>query len=188
MQMYELAKNILSLSKDNKLNKVRFAKTIYFVHKELIRSNLASKDSFRYIRMPLGPVPQDFMDIDKIGNDIKVEKINSPRLQFDAFSYSTNKPFKGSKEVKSIISSTLIKLQNYQTSNLVEASHMDPSWLSRPNGIVYSITDDDLKNGLEILEITKRNTKDENDAMRRALINGMLKDIVEETTNLEYSP
>lgn len=187
MQMYVLAKNILSLSKDNKLNKVRFAKTIYFVHKELIRKGLATKDSFHYIRMPLGPVPQGFMDIDKMDSDIKVEKINKPDLQFNAFSYTTDRPFEGSEEVKSVITSTLAKVQNYQTSNLVEASHMDPSWLSLPNGAVYEITDDDLKNGLEILEITKRNTKDENDIMRRALISGMLKDIVEETTSLEYS-
>lgn len=56
MNLYQLSKTILLLNKAP-INKVRFARVIYFVHKELIRKKFMSAEDIAYIRSPLGLSP-----------------------------------------------------------------------------------------------------------------------------------
>ena len=190
MRMEELAKNILALETSHSLSKVRFAKTIYFVHKELIRNGLLSKDSIQYIRMPLGPVPMGFMEISSTCPEITAKKEQSGLgLAYATENYSTKAEFSGTAEEKTVIAGTLDTLRKYQTSSLVETSHKDPSWLSHRNSDEYYITDDDMKNDLSILEKFFANSstaEDEEDKMQANLVRGMLNDIVSESTALEY--
>jgi len=186
MDMKRLARNILSLENSHTLSKVRFAKTIYFVHKELIRNSLLSKDSIQYIRMPLGPVPLGFMELTKICPEITSAK-HKTGLAYETENFSTEAIFDGSEQEKTVILGTLNTLRKFQTSNLVDTSHKDPSWLNHKNSEYYFITDDDMKNDLSILEAFFVNTNDdEEDKMQASLVRGMLKDIVSESTKLEY--
>ena len=186
MKMERLAKNILSLESGHTLSKVRFAKTIYFVHKELIRNNLLDKDSIQYIRMPLGPVPLGFMEITKSCPEITSTK-KKTGLAYETENFSTRSNFDGTRQEKTVILGTLNTLRRFQTSNLVDTSHKDPSWLNHKNSEYYYITDDDMKNDLSILEALFINTAvDEEDKMQASLVRGMMKDIVSESTKLEY--
>ena len=186
MSMRKLAKNILALEGSHTLSKVRFAKTIYFVHKELIRNDLLAKDSIQYIRMPLGPVPFGFMEITKSCPEITSTKAKTG-LAYETENFSTRAKFDGTEQEKTVIVGTLETLRKFQTSNLVDTSHKDPSWLNHQNSERYYITDDDMKNDLSILETLFTNTvDDEEDKLQASLMRGMIKDIVSESTKLEY--
>ncbi len=184
MKMNILAKNILALEKSS-LSKVRFAKTIYFVHKELIRNNLANKEDFKYIRMPLGPVPDGFMQLTSIDNEIKSERVKNIRLAYESIEYSTEAEFKGSDEERNVIEKTLKTLRDHNTSSLVNASHEDSSWKENKNGVLYYVTDLDMKNDLSML-CAAVNANNDSDNMQASLVRGMLQDIVSESTGLEY--
>ncbi len=184
VQMTDLARNILALGKVP-LTKVRFAKTIYFVHKELIRNNLANKSDIQYIRMPLGPVPEGFMQLTEANPEITCQKVRNPQLAYEAVEYSTQSEYRGAEEAKTVILGTLKTLRKFNTSNLVDTSHQDPSWQLHKNGDVYFIGEDDMARDLSILERMK-NSGNENNRMQASLVNGMIDDIVAESTALEF--
>ena len=186
MNMERLARNILALERGYTLSKVRFAKTIYFVHKELIRNKLLAKESIQYIRMPLGPVPLGFMELTDICPDITSFK-QKTGLAYEAENFTTKVGFDGTEQEKTVILGTLSTLSRFQTSSLVDASHKDPSWINHENSDRYFITDADMKNDLRVLEKLFVDTaNDEEDKMQASLVRGMLKDIVSESTKLEY--
>ena len=187
MDMEKLARNILALEKGHSLSKVRFAKTIYFVHKELIRNGLSAKGSIKYIRMPLGPVPDGFMKLTETCPEITSYKQRTG-LAYETENFSTKANFDGTEQEKVVILGTLDTLRKFQTSSLVDTSHKDPSWFNHRNGEHYDITDDDMKNDLSILETFFAGADDdeEEDKMQASLVRGMLEDIVSESTKLEY--
>ena len=183
--MERLAKNILALEENHQLSKVRFAKTIYFVHKELIRNNLLDRKSFQYIRMPLGPVPAGFMEITLSCPEITSEKENTG-LAYATEKFTTTAVFDGTEKERQVISGTLNTLRKFQTSNLVDTSHRDPSWINHKNSEQYYISEDDMENNLSILEQFSTSAIDEKDNMQASLVRGMMNDIVSESTKLEY--
>src|SRR3989344_4400740 len=70
--LYNLAIEILKLHPGQ--SKVKFAKLIYFLHKELIRSSLVNSNDLLFVRMPLGPVPVDFMNLqNQEGIDVSMQ-------------------------------------------------------------------------------------------------------------------
>lgn len=185
--MEKLARNILALEDDHMLSKVRFAKTIYFVHKELIRNRILSKESIEYIRMPLGPVPKGFMSITMSCPDIYSSQQKNG-LAYETQLFHSDTAFDGTAEERKIIDGTLSKLRAYSTSDLVETSHKDPSWLNHKNSDNYFITDEDMSNDLSVLDTCQQNNNDndEDDRLQASLIRGMINDIVAESTKLEY--
>ena len=185
MSMEKLARNILSLEEGHQLSKVRFAKTIYFVHKELIRNGLMARDSFQYIRMPLGPVPHGFMKLTFLCPEIALEK-EKTGLAYATEKFTTAASFDGNEEERRVIKGTLDTLRKYQTSSLVDTSHRDPSWIEHKNSAQYYISENDMKNDLSILEQFSTSVNDENDKMQASLVRGMMNDIVIESTRLEY--
>lgn len=180
-----LAKEILN-NEPNGLSKVRFAKTIYFIHKGLTLKNLTQSDAMRFIRMPLGPVPVGFMDL-HTDSEIII-KTSSSSLAYNTETYllkEYNEQF--DKLHRETIASLVGTLRNVPTSELVEISHKDPSWNIHMNGSEYVISDEDLSNGLPNQDEAK-NLSPEIDEQRiqAQLVEGMLHDIVEESTLLEY--
>lgn len=177
-----LAKNILALER-NPISKVRFAKTIYFVYKELVRNQLVDIKSLKFIRMPLGPVPDGFMAL----SDDAIKITHTPAgsgLIYESVNYHTDALFNGSNAEKNIIQKTLNILRKNSTSELVEISHKDYSWLNNKNGNRYHITDKDMANNLSLL--TDTTNQDNDDRLQASLVRGMLDDIVSESTDLEY--
>jgi hypothetical protein len=177
-----IAKGVLSLRTDG-LSKVRFAKTLYFVHKELVRASLLNAQAIAYIRMPLGPVPDGFMLLDD-DTDIKVNQ-RPTGLIYDTSVFSLSGVFAVPVQLKTSISKTLAKLDDFSTSQLVEISHRDPGWIEHTNGQRYFISSRDLRNTLPKKTLKLDEIHDEQ-AMQAKLIDGMLTDIVEESTALEY--
>ena len=51
MNLYELSKAILAVSQQP-IDRVRFTKTIYFIHKELIRKGQMKPEDIPYLRLP----------------------------------------------------------------------------------------------------------------------------------------
>ena len=77
------------------------------------------------------------------------------------------------------------QLNKLTTSDLVEKSHQEPSWIENINGAMYFISDADLAKPLP------KNTEmtvggDENQRLQEKLVEGMLDDIVSGSTSLEY--
>ena len=189
MTLYDLAKIILLLEKEP-ITKVRFAKTIYFVHKELINRGFCSVTEIQYVRMPLGPVPSGFMTLTVEYPDI-ISKAFSTGLPYNSTVYSTppnkkrllfnRKP----NPLEKVIGEILDTLRSVTTSSLIEISHRDPSWISNSNGYTYTISEADLKNPLPQKGIHTR-SGDDNQLIQASLVRGMIDDIVSESTDLEY--
>ena len=196
MNMQELARLILSINAAP-LNRIRFAKTIYFVHKELIRKGMMQPEDISYIRSPLGPVPEGFLTL-ALAPSILLRKTATPLLSFDAEEYlinpeypETSPPLISQSRLQPLIKRVLDLLNAHSTTALVEASH-DPSWLSHPNGVHYLISTTDLKNMFPFpqirikIRIKRKKPSSQAGALQANLLRGMLKDIVQESTDLEY--
>lgn len=185
-KLYQLAKVILLIEKDG-LSKVRFAKTIYFVHKELARLGVMERGELEYIRMPLGPVPNGFMRLADDHTDIKTI-VKHTGLLYDALTYKMAWPShfiaKRSNPLYLKIEEILSRLHNISTSSLVEISHKEPSWIRHKNGDVYSIALVDMTRPFPVSG--GKTDVDENQRMQASLVKGMLEEIVEESTALEY--
>lgn len=195
MRLYDLASLILYLNHEP-ISRLRFARTIYFVHKQLIRKKLMHPEDIAYLRLPLGPVPEGFMTLTFDHSGISVRPISSSILSYEAeefvFSGSTGELIlrDGHESLYHVIEKTLAALKVHSTSELVAASH-DHSWLTHANGERYFLTAADLKNTFPFIAISlrfrlKRPTNNEIGLLQATLLRGMLNDIVRESTDLEY--
>lgn len=196
MNLNELSRAILSLSQ-TPISKIRFARIIYFIHKELIRKGFMKPDDIIYRRAPLGPVPEALPSLTLNTNHIILKQSDSP-LSYANESYTiannTNEDqetllLEQYRDILSVIDRTLQALAPYNTSELIEASH-DPSWQQHYNGSDYTITQADLKNNFPFNLLHKPRPKKSpaNDLgqIQANLLRGMLADIVKESTGLEY--
>lgn len=195
MNLQELARLILTVNA-RPLNRIRFAKTIYFVHKELIRKGIMHSEDIAYIRSPLGPVPEGFLAL-ALSPYILLQKTNA-LLSFEAEEYLINPhhtesgpPLASYTRLQPLVKKTLDLLETHPTASLVEASH-DPSWLNHPNGARYFIKPTDLKNTFPYaqirikIRIKRKKPNNQTGALQANLLRGMLHDIVQESTDLEY--
>lgn len=199
MNLYQLSKTILLLNKAP-INKVRFARVVYFVHKELIRKKFMSPEDIAYIRSPLGPIPEGLLKLTLEHPNI-IASPASDRPSFAAEEYTINLSeseqaeetlmLEQYRDVLKATERTLKALSAYSTPELVEASHADPSWNANFNGARYLITPADLKNPFPFATIRvkiriKRPASNELGALQANLLRGMMQDIVKESTDLEY--
>lgn len=181
--LYELATRILLLE-EIPLSKVRFAKTIYFVHKALIQKNILTDDYIQYYRMPLGPVPFGFMTLDSDYSDIITEKIPTG-LSYNSILYSTISKRKEIDTLNISIKNILNDLKNVSTSELIDSSHLDKSWVDNLNGTLYTMSKEDYDNKLPFNKSPSA-AVNEDQSIQANLVRGMVKDIVDESTDLEY--
>jgi len=179
-----LAKYLLLQEPKQGISKVRLAKFIYFTHKALVQHELADISDLGFIRMPLGPVPQGFKELT---ND------SSITMDREATGLSYNKQvfrYSGSVDVNDSVYRTVqevyAQLNTLPTSALVEESHKEPSWLHHVNGDEYVITKEDLKLPLPASHVSQMTQERDNQLLQARLVEGMLDDIVEESTRLEY--
>lgn len=200
MNFYELSRTILLLNR-KPIGKIRFARLIYFVHKELIRKKFMTPDAIGYIRSPLGPVPENFLSLAE-KDDIISKKSDSADLSYASEEYTIDANarlddpetalLEQYREILKQIERTLAALNQYSTPDLVEMTHQDPSWQTHPNGELYYISAADLKNAfpfstLAPIRIKIRFSKPtRTGAMQAKLLRGMINDIVKESTDLEY--
>lgn len=178
-----LAKDILA-SSQTPITKVRFAKIIYFVYKSLILNKVVDNQQIAFIRMPLGPVADGFMDLFKDGDiEITTDDIG---LLYNREKYSLkNKGAYSSKN--SQISKILSQLDNVSTSKLVSVSHMEPSWINNPNGHKYYIGPKDLELSLPLSkENILLDEAMDNQLIQSKLVSGMIDEIVLDSSALEH--
>lgn len=191
MNLCDIAKIILVVE-NRSVSKVRFAKTIYFVHKELIRCGMMKREDIAYIRMPLGPVPVGFMTLADDCKDIRVDKADSDGLAYDTENYSIVKRRFGSagafksNSLRTAVEKVLVLVRPKRTSELVEISHEEPSWKNKTNGQRFFISDADMENKLVGNSHLSDEYQGEQESMQASLIRGMIDDIVDESTSLEY--
>ncbi len=194
MTLPELATAILWLNQAP-ISRIRFTKTIYFVHKELVRKHLMTPEDITYLRLPLGPVPEGFMSLTMESLNIQVRPVSNHNLSYEAEEYvsagvtslqnlETNPP------LRSAIVRTLAALNTHTTNELVKASY-DPSWLTHPNGSRFHLSAADLKNTFPFSQIRikirlRRPRRNDIGALQATLLRGMIDDIVRESTDLEY--
>lgn len=197
MTLYELSKTILLLNK-NPINKVRFARIIYFVHKELIRKKFMSSEDIAYIRSPLGPIPEGFLRLTLEHPNIITHPATGPSFAAEEYAIKPTDADEAEetlmleqyREVLKATERTLKALSPYTTPELVEASHADPSWNTNFNGARFLITSADLKNPFPFvavrIKIRVKPAPSELGALQANLLRGMMRDIVKESTDLEY--
>lgn len=179
----QLCRRILSEIPEG-ISKVRFAKILYFTHKTLVQKDLSSVDQMEFIRMPLGPVPVGFMDLSDA--NIIVEDSHKPELSYDKQVYKLNIQLKLDGPIQNAVRCGLEILSKFQTSELVEISHKEPSWLNHFNGQQYYLTTDDLKILLPRLGESQLNSDLDSQRLQAHLVEGMLDEIVADSTSLEY--
>ena len=198
MDLYQLSKTILLLNK-TPINRVRFARTVYFVHKELIRKKFMSPEDIAYIRSPLGPIPEGLRRLALEHPNI-IASPASNRPSFAAEEYTLNSSdaedteetlmLEQYREILKTVERTLKALSLHTTPELVEASHADPSWTNNFNGARFIITPADLKNPFPFstirIKIRVKPAPNELGALQANLLRGMMQDIVKESTDLEY--
>lgn len=179
----DLARQILATSESG-VSKVKLAKLIYLTHKWLIQNDMAKKNDLEYIRMPLGPVPSNFGSISKDpAIEIREENVG---LSYNRVIFFLKKKYVGKIE-RNGAEEVIIKLNKFPTSTLVNYTHSEPSWMKHVNGSVYKISKQDIKRPILKL-VRKRNITKENDSQRLQghLVNGMIDEIVDTSTSLEY--
>jgi hypothetical protein len=181
-----LAKEVL-FNTPGGLTKVRFAKILYFVHKGLVNKNLSSFDDLKFIRMPLGPVPVGFKDLVE-DEDIQVTDVKKTPLSYDMQLYMLIRSGHYLNDNASeVVRSVVDNLKQLPTSYLVEEAHKDPSWINHVNGDEYFIGQDDLNLGLPSGRAnTPQDPSEDAFRLQAKLVEGMLDEIVEENTSLEY--
>lgn len=181
-----LAKEVLHTQPQG-ISKVRFAKIIYFVHKGLVQWNIATVEQLQFIRMPLGPVPVGFKELT---DDVMIEvtEIKNSSLTYNAQTYKLrNNTIDIASKYESYIKQIVENLKPLQTSELIEISHKEPSWLHFQNGDEYYLSKEDLQQSLPTRKTTSDISKEMDDQRIQArLVEGMLSDIVDESTSLEY--
>lgn len=180
-----LAKQILSFEKEG-ISKVRFAKILYFTHKGLVQKGIVQASEMRFIRMPLGPVPVGFNDLSSPDIEVHIEPSS---LSYNKQVYSLKTPAAApstgyTDTVKKIVG----ELRSFPTSSLVEISHQEPSWKNNPNGKEYVISTEDLKLSLPGGNPASLTQERDDQLLQAKLVEGMIDDIVEESTSLEYPP
>jgi len=183
--------NLINVSKqilnaEPGLSKVCFAKIIYFVHKGLVKKELVGLEDLRFIRMPLGPVPVGFMEITQSQTGIRIEEAASGGLVYNAQKYFSDEDSNLPDNIKVAVSEMAKVLARFSTSTLVERSHRDPSWIERSNGEEYSITVADLANPVPSRTKAELEPDIDNQNLQGLLLSGMVNDIAEESTKLEY--
>lgn len=179
-----LAKEILQEVPQG-LSKVRFAKILYFVHKGLVQREKNDLDAVRFIRMPLGPVPVGFKELinDK---DIQVIETATNPLIYDKQVYKLKDELSISNIRTEAIKKILSLLISFTTSELVTIAHREPTWLNHRNGDEYYLSDQDLVIPLPSKGGKKMDRDLDNQHLQAKLVEGMLNDIVDESTTLEY--
>lgn len=182
--LHLLAKQILQVVPDG-LSKVRFAKILYFTHKGLVLKRLSSVKDMEFIRMPLGPVPVGFMELSEDRDIVIVQSPSS--LVYDKELYT----FRGSgscfvNNVALEIQKIVNGLNNLTTSELVKIAHQEPSWIRHKNGDEYFLEDDDLKISLPTRRKAEISSDIDEQHLQARLIEGMLDEIIDESTSLEY--
>ena len=183
--LHLLAKQILKVIPDG-LSKVRFAKILYFTHKGLVQKNLSSLKDMEFIRMPLGPVPVGFKELSQ-DPEIEVTEMGISPLVYDKQIYvlqGMDDYFKD--ERLRVIQETSLQLNKLTTSQLVSIAHQEPSWLNHKNGDEYFLEQADLKIGLPTSNFSNISSEIDNQHLQAKLVEGMLDDIVDESTSLEY--
>lgn len=179
--LYNLSIEILKLYPGQ--SKVKFAKLIYFLHKELVRSGLVNTKALSFVRMPLGPVPVDFMDLQNQEGIIVSEQTTSLLYNSQVYNYSGSYNPDLSDSIISMTKGTIMSLIQMSTSDLVELSHQEDSWKKYSNGDVFEISDCDMETFIpKILKLSKENDS----SLQEKLVSGMLSDIVASSTSLEY--
>lgn len=179
-----LAKEILAHAA-SPVPKVRFAKIIYFAFKQMVLSGVAKEYDLAFIRMPLGPVADGFMDLssdpqiviikDDVGLSYNREKYSLKEQVINEYIQSN------ASEIKHVLS----RLQNVATSDLIASSHKDSSWISNRNGAKYYITSEDVRNPFPSAR-SRINEKIDDQLVQSQLINGMLDDAVNDSSALEH--
>lgn len=178
----KLTLDILSVS--NGVSKVKLAKIFYLTHKWLVQNNLAKSKDWAYIRMPLGPVPIHF-------NTLKKSDLIKINTEPTSLSYNMEVYYLmpgvdvvlDNKKIKDTISF----LAKFSTSDLVDYTHNEPSWLKYDNGSEYIMSELDIKRKFPMTNKTGAyNAIEDNQTLQSQLIEGMIDDIVEVSTALEY--
>lgn len=183
--LHLLAKQILKVIPEG-LSKVRFAKILYFTHKGLVQKNLSAPNDMEFIRMPLGPVPVGFKDLSQ-DPEIEVTEMATSPLVYDKQLYvlqGMNNYFEDER-LKAIQEISLL-LNRLTTNQLVSIAHQEPSWLNHKNGDEYFLEKDDLEIDLPILKSSSVSSEIDTQHLQAKLVEGMLNDIVDESTSLEY--
>lgn len=197
MNLYELARTILLLN-HSPINRVRFARIIYFIHKELIRKKFMSPEDIAYIRSPLGPIPEGLLHLALEHPNIITHPATGPSFAAEEYAIDLSDTdeteetlmLEQYREVLKATERTLKALSPYTTPELVEASHADPSWINNFNGARFFIAPADLKNPFPFtairIKIRVKPAPSELGALQANLLRGMMQDIVKESTDLEY--
>lgn len=180
-----LAKYLLSFEPKEGISKVRLAKLIYFAHKGLVQQGLSEIDELKFIRMPLGPVPLDFKAL--AGEPAIGTHQVATTLSYNKQVFTLN----GDLAVKNdpryeYIKNIYKQLRTLSTSTLVAESHKEPSWMKYHNGAEYYMEKDDVLLPLPSITDARIPQEVDNQLLQARLVEGMLDDIVEESTLLEY--
>jgi len=164
-------------------SKVKFAKLIYFTHKELVRAKLVASEDLDFVRMPLGPVPTGFMALQEY-KGIKISQ-QATALMYNSqvYQYVGDEESQFSDEIKTNIAQTLKVLNRMSTTAIVDLAHKESSWKKYINGSTYQISNDDLETSLPL---RPRVGKEDDVNLQEQLVEGMLSDIVASSTSLEY--
>lgn len=179
--LYNLAVEILKLYPGQ--SKVKFAKLIYFVHKEMVRSGQVKTNELSFVRMPLGPVPVGFMEL---GNrdGIEVSELKTSLLyNSQVYNYSGSEKPELSDAIISLAKNTLKHLTPMSTSDIVELSHQEDSWKKLTNGDKFEISEKDLET---VIPENIKSSEENDSSLQEKLVSGMLSDIVASSTSLEY--
>lgn len=182
--LFSLAKYLLSQEPKDGISKVRLAKLIYFSHKALVKQGLVKTSDLGFIRMPLGPVPQGFKDLSRDPSIIIGYVATGLSYTKQVFRFSGSCDTNNARY--SSVQTLYHMLSTIPTSALVEASHKEPSWMHHANGDEYFIGKEDIELPLPAAQVTSVTQETDNQFLQARLVAGMLDDIVEESTRLEY--
>lgn len=183
--LHLLAKQILKFSPEG-ITKVRFAKILYFTHKGLVQGKFSSIKDMEFIRMPLGPVPVGFKELSK-DKQIKIDEVATSPLVYDKQLYTLNDDgVYFTDEKQAAIKKIVEQLIPLSTSEMVAIAHKEPSWMNHRNGDEYYIGEDDLKISLTTTKSSGVNSEIDTQHLQARLMEGMIDEIVEESTSLEY--
>lgn len=180
-----LAKQILRLS-GHQIAKVRFAKIIYFVHKNLVKEGIEKSNNLAFIRMPLGPVADGFLEL--VNDPAIMITVDNIGLVYNREKYGLTVREKSTQlPTDDIVKKALLQLAHYSTSQLINMSHLDPSWQKHINGDHYYISEDDLSNTLPTADPKALVNRDIDDQLIQSqLLGGMIEDSIQDSTSLEH--
>lgn len=180
-----LAKYLLSFELKEGISKVRLAKLIYFTHKGLVQQGLSEINELKFIRMPLGPVPVDFKTL--AGEPAFSTHQVATTLSYNKQVFTLNDNFSVENDPRyKYVKNIYKQLRTLSTSTLVAESHKEPSWMKYHNGDEYYMEKDDVLLPLPSVTDARVPQAVDNQLLQARLVEGMLDDIVEESTRLEY--